>query len=191
MNQLDPFNTKPKKKADPKHKNFLEAFKNIGRGSDVKKQPQANLNAPQENFDFEDYLKSQEKRVRSQERAHFESIRREEKVIFSREKQRVQLQVETIQTEIQKLAKEQTSLMKEIQHTSFQAVVNPGVYHQNFFERIIHLIKLARKKISESRTWMHLHNHRSQKQKGYWAGVKKSGTSFMLSGERTVATQAG
>ena len=210
MNQLDPFSSKPKKKSGPQYKNFIEAFKDIGKSSiksfakDVvggtaksavdsltKNQPQTDSDAPQEQFNFNDYLTQQEKLIRSQERSQFESIRREEKIIFSREKQRVQLQVETIQTEIQKLAKEQAGLMKEVQHASFQSVVNPGRYHQNFFERLIHMVQLARKKISESRSWLHLHNHRSQKQKGYWAGVKKSGTSFMLSGERTVATQAG
>ena len=81
--------------------------------------------------------------------------------------------------------------MKEVDKAAFNAVVNPGVYHQNFFERLISLISLAKKQISESRSWLSLHNSKSAKQKGYWAGVKKGGNNYIFSGERTVATQTG
>jgi len=210
MNKMDPFTkTKPKAKG-PNYKNFIEAFKDIGSSTiktfakDViggtgknaidaltKKQSSTDANKPQEEFNFQEYLNIQEKKVRQQERKRFESIRRDEKVIFSREQQQVKIQIETLQTQIKELSQEQVGLMKEIDQASFQAVVNPGVYHQNFFERLMHLIKIAKKKIVDSRTWLHLHNHRAQKRTGYWAGVKKSGTSYMLSGERTVSTQSG
>ena len=176
--------TKKKTKA-PKFQNFIEAFKdNQGGGS----RPTDRVN---NDFDFEAFLQQRENRIRQQERARMESIRHEEQVIFSREKQQVKTQIETLQVEIKAMAKDQADLMVEVDKTAFQAVVNPGVYHQNFFERLLQLIKLARKKISESRTWMQLQSHRNQKRQGYWAGVKKSGTSFMLSGERTVSTQSG
>jgi len=201
MNQLDPFNqTKKKKKTGPKYQNFVEAFKDIGSSigkavtQDVIKdtaQNQPNLPTSQEDFKFEDYLNQQERKIRAQERAHFETIRREEKIIYSREQQQVKIQIETLQTQIKELGQEQIGLIKEVQQASFQAVVNPGVYHQNFFERLIHLIKIAKKKVAESRTWLHLHNHRAQKRGYYWQNVKKSGTKFMLSHERYMATQAG
>lgn len=209
MKKIDPFASKPKKKG-PQYKNFIEAFKDIGKSTvktlakDVvggtakgvvdsltQNQAQTDSDQPQEKFNFEDYLKNQEKHIKNQERSRFEAIRREEKVLFSREKQQVKIQIQTIQTQIQEMAKEHTGLIKEIQHTSFQAVVNPGVYHKNFFERLSHLIKIARQKIADSRSWLQLHNHRSQKKSHYWGQVKKSGTNFMLSGERTVATQTG
>ena len=175
--------TKKKTKA-PKFQNFIEAFKDTQGGS----QPSDRVN---NDFDFEAFLTQRENRIRQQERSRMESIRHEEQVIFSREKQQVKAQIETLQVEIKALAKDQVGLMVEAEKAAFEAVVNPGVYHQNFFERLLALIKLARKKISESRTWLQLQNHRNQKRQGYWAGVKKSGTSFMLSGERTVATQSG
>ena len=129
--------------------------------------------------------------MRQQERARFEAIRREEQIIFSREQRQVKVQIETIQTQIKALAKEQVELMEEVDKAAFQAVVNPGVYHQNFFERLLALIKLARKKIVESRTWLQLYNHRSQKRAYYWQNVKSSGTKFMLSQERYMSTHAG
>jgi hypothetical protein len=211
MNQLNPLDqTKKKKKTGPKYQNFIEAFKDIGSSigkavtQDVVKgtaqnvvdvftkgQAQPDTPAPQEDFKFEDYLNQQERKIRAQERTRFETIRREEKIIYSREQQQVKIQIETLQTQIKELAKEQTGLMKEVEQASFQAVINPGVYHQNFFERLLHLIKIAKKKVAESRTWLHLHNHRAQKRGYYWQNVKKSGTKFMLSHERYMATQAG
>jgi len=207
---MDPFATSSKKKTGPRYKNFIEAFKDIGKstvksfGKDfiagtaknavdslTKGQPSTDSQPPQEQFKFEDYLDQQEKKIRKQERTHFEAIRREEKIIFSREQQQVKIQIETLQTQIKQLAQEQVGLMKEVDKASFQATVNPGVYHQNFFERLIHLIKIAKKKISESRSWLSLHNHRAGAKNHYWKNVKKSGTKFMLSQERYMSTQAG
>jgi len=198
-----------KKKKGPKHQNFIEAFKDIGSSINknvtqkvikdakntvdalTKAQTQTDTPAPQEDFNFEEYLNLQERKIRQQERARFETVRQEEKIIFSREQQQVKIQIETLQVQIKELAKEQTGLMTEIEQATFQAVVSPGVYHQNFFERLLHLIKIAKKKIAESRTWLHLHNHRAQKRAYYWQNVKKSGTKFMLSHERYMSTQAG
>ncbi|MBU1499958.1 hypothetical protein KKE48_03770 [Patescibacteria group bacterium] len=186
-NKMDPFQTGKKKKSGLKHQNFLEAFKDSGSTQTQPKTNQANTEA----FNFEEFLNQQENKIRQQERSRFESIRREEQIIFSREKNQIKVQIETIQTQIKEMAKDQVGLMEEVDQAAFQVIVNPGVYHQNFFERLFHLIKLARKKVAESRTWLQLQNHRCQKRTGYWQSVKKSGTSFMLSGERTVSTQAG
>lgn len=206
--KMDPFATKPKKKTTPQYNNFLEAFKDIG-SSTVKsfakdviagtaknavdtltgKRPN-NSPTSTENFDFEEMLKARENQVRQQERARFNTIKKEETVIFSRQQQEVKLQIESILTQIKAMSKEQVGLMQEINKASFAAVVNPGVYHKNFFERLMSLISLARKSISESKSWLSLHNARS-KQKGYWGNVKKSGTSYMLSSERSTVTQTG
>jgi hypothetical protein len=177
--QMNSFTAQAKKKTPPVSQNFLEILK------DGNSQPNPQATKIQE------LLRRREERVRHQERTRFETIRREEKIIFSRQQEQVKLQIETLQTQIKQLAKEHTGLLKEVEKASFQAVVNPGVYHQNFFERLLQLIKLAQKKISESRTWLHLHNHRAKKRAYYWQNVKKSGTKFMLSQERTVSTQSG
>jgi len=208
--QLDPFNTKPKKKNAQRPQNFIEAFKDISRSTiksfakdvvagtgknafDVltKGQTRQTDQQPQPQQNIEALLKSRERRIRQQERTRFESIRREETIIFSRQQKEVKVQIETIQVEIQKLAKDQVGLMKEVDKASFQAIVNPGKYHKNFFERLMSLIKLARKKVSESRSWLQMFNSRSNQQKGYWQKAQKHGTKFTLSQERYMSTQAG
>lgn len=185
--KMDPFQTGKKKNSDSKHQNFLEAFKDSFTSKPKIKPHQTAA----EDFNFEEFLNQQEKKIRQQERVRFETIQREEQIIFSREKNQLKVQIETIQTQIKKLAKEEVGLMEEVDQAAFQAVVNPGVYHQNFFERLLYLIKLARKKVADSRTWLQMQNHRCKKRNGYWQSVKKSGTSFMLSGERTASTQSG
>lgn len=208
MKSMNPFSTGTKKKSSPQYSNFIEAFKDIGKSTvksfakdfvvgtaknavDTLTKGQTGSAQPEEKFNFEEYLTSQEQLIRNQERARFDSIKREEQIIFSREKQQIKVQIETLQTQIKGMAKDQAGLMEEIDKTAFQAVVNPGVYHQNFFERLIRLIKIARKKIADSRSWLSLHSQRNSQRNGYWQGVKKSGTSFLLSNERTTATQSG
>ncbi len=205
MKQMDPFATSSKKKTTPQYKNFIEAFKDIGKNTvktftkdviggtakntvDILTKGQVSTETPKEDFDFEQYLKTQEKQIKQQERTRYESIRREERVIYNRQQEQTKVEIEAIQTQVQQMAKEHAGLMGEIDKAASQAVVNPGVYHSNFFARLGQLIKLARKKIADSRSWLSLHNHRAKKQSHFWNQVSKSGTSFMLSGERTAAT---
>jgi uncharacterized lipoprotein YehR (DUF1307 family) len=188
MTKLDPFDQTKKKKPSAKFENFIEAFKDTqatGKTDKVVK-PQS-----QDAFDFESFLNQQEQKIRQQERMRFDQLRHEEQVIYSREKQQEKLEIESLQIEIKKLAKEVGGVMIEAEKTAFQIVVTPGVYHKNFFKRLISLFQLARKKISEGRNCLAIHNYRQQSRSAYWSGVKKGGTSFMLSSDRTVATQAG
>ena len=185
---MDTFDQTKKKKSLPKfdnflEANFLEAFKDSGGGST---KPQS-----QENFDFKRFLNQQENRVRQQERQRFEQIQHEVQVVYSSERQQEKLEIETLQIEIKKMAKEVGGFMIEAEKTAFQIVVSPGVYHKNFFKRLFSLLQLARKKISEGTNCMAIQNFRAQSRSAYWTGVKKGGTSFMLSSDRTVATQAG
>jgi len=179
MNKMDPFAAQNTNKTNKKAQSFIEAFK------------KTSADKPGSKLDLQELLKRRETKIRQQERTRHETIRREEKIIFSREQQQVKLQIQTLQQKIKQLAKEQTGLMKEAEKTAFQAVANPGVYHLNFFERLINLLELARKKISESKTWLQLCNQRSKRRNHYWGQVKKSGTKFMLSQERSMATQTG
>ncbi|MDZ4229264.1 MAG: DUF5660 family protein [Patescibacteria group bacterium] len=173
--------TNKKKKNLPKSDNFIEAFKDSRPAS----------KAITGKFDFESFLSQQEARIRQNERQRFDQIRHEEQIVFSRQNQETKLEIETLQVEIKKLAKEVGGVMIEAEKTSFQAVINPGVYHKNFFKRLLSLIQIAKKTVIEGKTWLQMANHRSQSRSAYWTGVKKGGTSYMLSSDRTVATQAG
>ena len=128
------------------------------------------------------------------ERSPFPGFRRPEihprAPYVAREEPHLKEQIEAIRMELKAIAGSVKSLNSEMQRTIMEAPVDPGIYHKNFFERLRSILHLLREQIDDSRTWMSLYNGRKQK-KGYWNSYKKHGTSFGLSNERTMATQAG
>lgn len=99
-------------------------------------------------------------------------------------------QIEAVRHELKVLAASLKTLNLEVQKAVAEVPVAPGVYHLNFFERLKSILKILREQIDDSRAWLSLHTARKQK-KNYWSLFKKHGTSFGLSSERTMATQAG
>ena len=82
-------------------------------------------------------------------------------------------------------------MSKEVEIAAMQAPVEPGVYHLNFLEKLRETIIFLSKSIKESFNWLAVCNSRAKKRSHYWSQVKKSGTKYMLSQERYMATQAG
>ena len=143
-------------------------------------------------IDFEKDIAQREKAAREEERLAFSRFRDKEKVVWSKEQQKIAFQIKTIQEELKKLVNETEGLGREIETAAVQAIVEPGTYHLNFFERLKELIKLIRKKVRESKTWLAEWNGYCKKKRNvYWTQVKKSGTKYMLSSERYMSTQAG
>lgn len=71
-----------------------------------------------------------------------------------------------------------------------QRIENPGEYHVTFFQWMLSMVRAAREKIEDSGAWLSVMKSK-KKQKDYWAMFKKHGTTFGLSNERVIATQAG
>jgi len=163
------------KKKKIAQKNFLELLRNA---------QEETANSRQEST-----LKKEQFFRRFQE--EFQQVRPVEKLVFNQADQEIKLQVTATQEELKKLALSTQNLAKEVETAAVQTPVNPGIYHLNFFERLRQKIILLKKKIDESATWLGEFNQRSAKRNYYWAQVKKSGTKFMLSQERYMATQAG
>ncbi len=99
-------------------------------------------------------------------------------------------QIEAVRAELKSLAQAIKSFQQEVQKAVDEVPVTPGVYHVNFFARLRSLLILLREQIDDSRTWLNLTTNR-RKKKGYWGMLKKHGTTFGLSNERAIATQAG
>lgn len=137
-----------------------------------------------------DEIKEREQ-FRRQLNREFFRIRQEERLVFKQEEQKTRLQIKAIQEELKKLVESTKDLAKEVEIASKLEPVEPGVYHLNFFERLKQTIVTLRKKIEDSATWLSLFNQRAKRRNYYWAQVRKSGTKFMLSAERYMATQAG
>ena len=157
----------------------LSPFPNFGKDSqsDQKEKPQ------QENAFW--------KETQNQQRRQFESVKREERIVFTRAERETQAQVQNLQTEIKKLAVATGELASEVKVAAMQEEVNPGVYHVNFLQKLYQTIKSLRISVQESSYCLSVFNKKSQKKKGYWNQFKKSGSSFSLHHDRSVATQAG
>lgn len=192
---------------------FFEAFRELGRqtsksgvdalsdiGSDVVSQvlpgaqPRGSISGelrPNEAVSLEAELRRREAEAVRSERAHLQKVRRQEQLVFSRKERELRRQIEAIQEELRKIISEASDFASEMEVAVEQTVVEPGVYHLNFFERLRQLIVLLRRKIVDSRTWMHTVNQRASKRSYFWAQVGRSGTKFLLSQERYMSTQAG
>lgn len=198
---LNQFGSQSSSTKSQKPKNFIEALKDIGSSS--KQQTKDLVFGPQGNqaqrnemqakpgFNFNEYLKSKEKQIASRERQRYQHRIEEERLVFHRKQEEAKLQIKAVQNELQKLAETTQNISIEVKKATVQAIVEPGTYHENFFDRIRRLIELARKKLNESNTWLQLFNHRGKKRSHYWGQVQKSGTKFMLSQERYMVTQVG
>lgn len=207
---------KPKPKKKPaKSQNFLEALRDLGSGvvdsavHDVagalpdsaygqmtgRKQsgelkPNQSLDVNQSALESRQvYQEKKEQFGRFQQ--EFLDIRRQEKIIYKETDRETKLQIAALLEELKKLSLSTKKLAKEVQIASLEPPVEPGVYHVNFYKRLRRTILLFKKKIDESATWLETFDRRGKKQGHYWGQVKKSGTKFMMSQERYIATQAG
>ena len=114
-----------------------------------------------------------------------------ERRFAQKENRELNAKVSEIIIELKKLAKSSKELevtFREI--TVEQRPVNPGKYHLNFFTWMLVTIRTARMRVEDSKNWANMFSGKKAKRE-YWSLFKKHGTSFGLSGERTVATQTG
>lgn len=133
-----------------------------------------------------------ERREKPLQQTYYER-HRQEIILFRQQDQEVVRQIDTIRMELKAVMKELGELgssMQEAEKAIAMETAVPGSYHVSFFERIRRIISLFRKQIAESRTWLTMMQSK-KKQRGYWKMYKKHGTTFGLSQERVIATQAG
>ncbi len=209
MPQTNSAKPRPPKKQSVGNDSFLESLRSIGSNtlsstkSDLLRpgikdifdslSPFPN---PQNNQQIDQREKSSSednfwKEGRYQQKKQLEIVKREERVVFTRQERETQAQVQNLQAEIKKLAVTTGELAKEVQVATMQEEINPGTYHLNFLQRLLLIVKSLNVQVRESSLWLASWNKKSQKKKGYWDQLKKSGSSFSLHHDRAVATQAG
>jgi predicted RNase H-like nuclease (RuvC/YqgF family) len=171
---------KNNKKRSIRRDSILEALRDVGQSTLEPNQPVSFENREDE------LRRSFERRIRQQE-----IIRRQEFEVFSAKKEEEKAKIQALQAEVMELAKGIENLNKEVKVASIQQTVNPGVYHEAFFTKLVSFIKSLRKKVNDASIWLAATNKRARKQPYYWQQVRKSGTRFMLSQERYMSTQAG
>ena len=183
-----------KKRQAMKSDSFLEAFRDLGSdfassltGNPATGQSEAGPDHYESLYQRESDL---EKKYRSQLR-QVETIKREEKILFTRQEKEAQQQVKALQEEIKTLAKATADLAHEVEIAAQQETPTAGKYHVTFFEKLLASIKVLRKQVQESSYWLASWNKKAQKRNYYWGQFKKSGSKFSLSADRYTSTQAG
>ena len=203
---------RPNQNSAQSNDSFLEAFRDLGTdlfstasndllktgANDIKealfplnRSPQTRAGESPEHMALKET--ELEKNYRSKLR-QTENFRRQEKVLFTREQQETREQVSALQEDIKKLAKaisDFSSKAKEAEVAAIQTLPEAGTYHLNFFSHLRKIISELREQIEESSLWLAAWNKKAQKRGFYWNQFKKSGSKFLLSSDRYMATQAG
>ncbi|MBI4999654.1 hypothetical protein HZB97_02705 [Candidatus Gottesmanbacteria bacterium] len=116
-----------------------------------------------------------------------------EAVIFMAQEANLAREVEAVRNELKKTVeelKELNTAVVEVEKAVAQTPVKAGKYHLSFFARLRAILRLFRQQVSESRLWLEASFAKKRKRQ-YWFMFKKHGTTFGLSSERVIATQAG
>jgi len=129
-------------------------------------------------------------KTRQEERTHFAKIRSQEKVLFNFADERLQQEIKEVRQELALLVKSIGKVEKQIETAVIQEIVNPGLYHKNFFENLKAWLVTMRKSMEDASLW--LSTTSTRKSKGYfWQQTSKSGTKFSMSHERQSAMSVG
>jgi hypothetical protein len=142
-------------------------------------------------------LAVEEENLKLKRQISFERRRiREHRELGVRETREVQIQIEDLRRRLQKeiirLNSELTTVSQEVSAiTVEQFPSDSGVYHLNFFQWILEILAIARRKVQEANTWLALWQSRSAKQRGMLYGFTNAkgpksmahGVHMMIGGE--------
>jgi hypothetical protein len=192
-----------------RNQNLIEAFKDQGKAATVgvartaydqlfgssKPDQYRKSENWQENQQFQEIL-YRERTIQQRERILIQQQRQSETLIFNCREETAKKEINLIRQEIKSLVVQTGKLSNELLEAE-KAVfgnipdIKSGKYYLSFFEGIKNLIILAKKKITESQTWLGVFNKRCQNKSYYWTQVAKSGSKYMMSHDRAVATSVG
>lgn len=128
--------------------------------------------------------------ARQSERAFQKHKNQESKVLFSYADESLRREIDGVRQELQMLVASMSKVEQQIEHAMLDNIVEGGVYHLNYFQKLKTWIKFMRKSLEDGSAWLQLSSGR--KSKGYfWTQSDKSGTKYSMSSERNVQMGAG
>lgn len=147
---------------------------------------------PKKDFNFAEWIKAKEAEAeaKAQEQVEKQRVRAPEKVIFSLADEKLKKEINEVRQELQSLIAAMDSVESQIEKAIVEEVVNPGVYHLNFFEKLKTWLSIMRRNLQDTSLWLDMWTSRSQRSY-YHQQRNKSGTKYTLSQERQLATQSG
>ncbi len=120
-----------------------------------------------------------------------EARQREWNSVYSSKNKEVSQKLENIRLQLKSLIKQVGKLDKNLEKAVEKPIIDPGIYHETFFDHIQHTIQLLNKSVNSANTWLEIFNQRSSK-KGYYSTMaKRGGSAYTQSNERVIATSVG
>lgn len=99
-----------------------------------------------------------------------------------------------IQKESQRVEEAAVNLSQELASSVAEENLFPhqaSQEHLSFLENLLKTLRVFREKIEDSQVWLAASSQRQSRRNFFWGQVKKSGSKFLLSSDRTPATQTG
>lgn len=214
-----PLNAKPAPKSNSKastNNSFVESMRDMGSGvvksltNDVVKGTAQSIfdqllgsaktghmpTTPDQaiNPDLEKYINEKEnqaaEQAKMQERAFHVHKAQETKVLFSYADESLRKEIDGVRQELQMLVATMGQVEQTIEAAMMDNIVDGGVYHLNYFQKLKTWIRFMRKSLEDSSAWLQMSGGR--KSKGYyWTQESKSGSKYSMSSERNVQMGAG
>ncbi len=128
--------------------------------------------------------------ARSQERSFHMHKAQETKVLFSHADESLRKEIDGVRQELQMLVASMGKVEQQIEMAMMDNIVDGGLYHLNYFQKLKTWIKFMRKSLEDGGAWLQMSSGR--KSKGYfWTQEAKSGNKYSQSSERNVQMGAG
>lgn len=128
--------------------------------------------------------------AKMQERAFHTHKAQETKVLFSHADESLRKEINGVRQELQMLVASMGKVEQQIEQAMMDNIVDGGLYHLNYFQKLKTWIRFMRKSLDDGGAWLQMSSGR--KSKGYfWTQEAKSGNKYSQSSERNVQMGAG
>ncbi len=108
------------------------------------------------------------------------------------------ISIQSLRQELQKESKRVEEAAVNLSQELASSVAEENLFphqasqeHLSFLENLLKTLRVFREKIEDSQVWLAASNQRQSRRNFFWGQVKKSGSKFLLSSDRTPATQTG
>jgi len=142
-----------------------------------------------------------EKESREQKRPFIPSFYQEKSPFILKESAteiETKISIQSLRQEIQKESKRVEEAAVNLSQELASSVAEENLFphqasqeHLSFLENLLKTLRVFREKIEDSQVWLAASSQRQSRRNFFWGQVKKSGSKFLLSSDRTPATQTG
>ena len=168
--------------------------------TEIAAQIQGGKPAPQEILPGQS-INPAEKESQEQKRPFIPSFYQEKSPFILKESAKemeTKISIQSLRQEIQKESKRVEEAAINLNQELASSVAEENLFphqasqeHLSFLENLLKTLRVFREKIEDSQVWLAASSQRQSRRNFFWGQVKKSGSKFLLSSDRTPATQTG